>query len=92
MHAAMKGDFLFHAEAAIEVEEVCAATQENVLAVVEQFAGGFGVFERAGAAAEGVTGFQQGDADLSQRRFGDADGTGDAGEAAADDDDMFAIT
>ncbi len=76
-------DEMFDADAAVEVDEVGAAAEENVLAVVEDFAG-FGVFEGAGASAEGFAGFDEGDREAGGF---EGNGGGHSRESTADDED-----
>jgi len=76
-------DEVADADAAVEVEEVGAAAEEDVLAVVEGFAG-LGFFEGTGAPAEDSACFEEGDVEACGF---EGDGGGHAGEAATDDDD-----
>ena len=73
-------DFVLDSEAAVEVEQVDAAAQEDVLAVIDDFGIGEGV--RGGATAEERAGFEEfhGGAGAAQGRGG-----GEAGKATADD-------
>ena len=57
---AVEADQVSRADAAIEVEQVGAAAQQHVLAVVQFFAG-LRVFERPRPAAERPAGFEQRD-------------------------------
>src|SRR5262249_55069006 len=69
----------------VEIEEVGAAAQEDVLAVVEFDTGVFGVFEGGGAAAEGVAGLEGGGFGLGLAVIGGGDGGGGGGgDGAAD--------
>ncbi len=81
MEFAMEADFVFDAETAIEVEQIDAAAQQDVLAVVDHL----GIFAAdgpgGGAAAEEVAGFV--DVDF-ESCAAESDGGGEAGEAAAD--------
>src|SRR6266700_8190080 len=71
------------AQAAVEVEQIGAAAEEDVLTVIE-FLAGLRLFERSGAAAERSAGFEQCDGDAGGF---EGDGGGHAREPAADDDD-----
>src|SRR5439155_22220809 len=70
------------ADAAVEIDQVRAAAEKNMLAVVELFAG-LWIFERARAPAQGFARFEQGDVNAGGL---EGDGGGHPGESAADHD------
>jgi hypothetical protein len=86
-HRALPADQVADAQPAVEVEQIGAAAEQDVLAVVELLAG-LGLFERSGAATQGSSGFEQCDGDAGGF---EGDGGGHAGEPAADDDDARRI-
>ena len=83
MNRPLIADEMFDADPAIKVEQVGAAAEQDVLAVVEGLAG-LRIFERAGPPAKRAAGFEEGD--LRAGRF-ERNRRRHAGEAAADDDD-----
>src|SRR5580693_4003161 len=78
-------DTVESADAAVEIEKVDAAAEEDVLAIVEDFAG-LGIFIRTGASAEGFAGFDEGDGVAGGC---ECDGGGHAGQATSHDDHRF---
>ena len=56
----LPGDEIEGAGAAIKIDEVRAAAQQDVLAIVQDLAG-LWILERTGPAAEGLTGFNERD-------------------------------
>ncbi len=82
MDGAFPADFVGDAHPTVEVEEVGAAAEEDVLAVVPCLAG-LRVFKGTGAAAGGMAGFQERHRDACGF---EGDGAGHPGEARADDD------
>src|SRR5262245_24398904 len=75
-------DELVGADALVEVEDVGAAAEHDVLTAVAFFAG-LRVLEGAGAASQAAGGFEE--RDLAACRL-ECDGGGHAGEAGTDDD------
>src|SRR4051794_33736204 len=76
-------DLAFDSEAAVEIAEIGAAAEENVLAVVDDLAGA-GMFIGGGASAEIGTLFEQRDAESG---VGERAASGESGESAADNGD-----
>ena len=76
-------DFVLHADAVIEADEVCAAAEEDVLAVVDDFVDA-GMQIGGGAAAEVATALDELHAIAG---FSERAGGAHAGDAAADDGD-----
>ena len=59
MHTLVESDLVADAHALIEIEEIGAAAEQDVLAVVEQFAFMFLIFEGTRPPAESEAGFEQ---------------------------------
>jgi hypothetical protein len=78
-HGVIPADFVSDADAAVELDEVGANAEENVLAVVDDFAGA-GVFVGGSASAEVGAALEESDAEAG---VGEGAGGGEAGEAAA---------
>ena len=70
-----------------EAQRFTVASHQDVLAVVDQVAG-LRILERVGASAERGLAFEQGDAESA---LGQRDARAQAGESAADYDDVFGI-
>src|SRR6516164_9235146 len=83
MDRALEAAQMTDAQAIVEVQQVGAAAEEYMLAVVEHLAG-LRLLERARAATERAAGLDQGDTDTAGRF--QRDRSGHASEAAADDD------
>src|SRR3954452_23707934 len=83
MDGGLEADEIEDTDAAVKIDEVGAAAEEDVLTVVELLAG-LGIFEGTGAATEATAGFEEGDgcAGVFEGECG-----GHPGEAATDDDD-----
>jgi hypothetical protein len=60
MDGFLEVDSIGNAEPPVKIEKVSAAAQENVLAVIEDFAG-LGILKRAGPAAQRAAGFEKRD-------------------------------
>jgi len=85
----VKSDFVQDAQTAVEIEQVRATAQENMLAVIELNAGVLWVFEGGSASAQGMASLDQSDSQRRiKRRLRERDGGGDTRESAADDDDV----
>jgi hypothetical protein len=76
---------MVNAEAAVEVDERGAATDEDVLAVIDDLSCA-GMFVGGGAAAEVGAALEEMD---TVTRVGESAGRGDAGEAASHNGDGF---
>ncbi len=74
-------NFVLHAEASVEVDEIGATTEQDVLAVVDDFASSRMLIRRCPSAEIRAT-LEQGDAIAN---FGERAGSGETGEAAAYD-------
>ncbi len=80
-HLVIPADFVFHANATVELDQVCADAEEYVLAIIDHFAGP-GMFVGRGASTEIRTALEEGDAEAG---VGERAGGGKAGEAATGD-------
>ena len=78
-HVFIPPDFIFNADAAVELDKICADAKQNVLAVVDHFSGARMLVGR-GTSAEERAAFEEGDAETG---VGESAGGGEAGEAAA---------
>ncbi len=80
-HLVIPADFVFHADALVELDQVGADAEENVLAVVDDFAGA-GMFIGGSASAEIGAALEERHAEAG---IGERAGCGEAGEAASGD-------
>jgi hypothetical protein len=80
-HLIVPADFFFDSDAAVELDQVGAEAKEDVLTIVDNFAGA-GVLVGGSATAEVGSALEQGDAEA---RFGEGAGCGQTGEAASGD-------
>ena len=78
----VEDDVAGDAQARVEIQQVDAAAQQDVLAVVDGFAAGL---IRSGAAAQERTGFQHDERDT---RAAQRSGCRESGQSAADDDNI----
>src|SRR6202034_2024905 len=81
IHFVEPTDFVFHADAAVELDEVGADAKEDVLAVIDDFTGA-GMLVRRSAATEVGAAFEESDAEAG---IGEGAGRGQASETAAGD-------
>ena len=79
--SSIPADFVFHADAAVELDQVGADAEENVLAVVDDFAGA-GMLVGRSASAEVGAALEESDAKAG---VGESAGGGESGEAASGD-------
>ena len=79
MSASIPANFVLNSGAAIEIEQVGAAAEQHMLAIVDNFAGA-GMLIRRGAAAEIRAAFKQSHAKTS---FGQGASSGEAGQPAS---------
>ena len=82
MKFAMKADVLLDAQASVEIQEIDAAAQKNVLAVIDGFAAGI---VGSGAAAQERAGFENTHVVAGSAQSGRR---GQSGQATTDDDDV----
>src|SRR5450432_3079782 len=80
-HAIEPANFIFDADGFVERQQICAGAEQDVLAVVHDFAGA-GMFVGGGASAEVGAAFEDGD--LKAAASKGARG-GNSGESASDD-------
>ncbi len=78
-HLVVPANFVFHSNTAVELDQVGTDAKQNVLAVVDDFAGA-GMLVGGGASAEVGTALEQGDAEAG---VGEGTCGGEAGEAAS---------
>src|ERR1700722_1694294 len=78
-HVFVPADFIFDADAAVELHQVGADAEENVLAIVDDFAGA-GMFVGRSASAEIRAALEQGDAEADG---GESAGPSEASQAAS---------
>ena len=78
-HLVEPADFVFHADAAVELDQVGANAKQYVLAVIDDFAGA-GMFVGGSAPTEVRTALEESDA---KTRVGECARRGEAGEAAS---------
>ena len=74
-HVIVPADFVFHSDAAVELDEVGADPEENVLAVVDHFAGA-GMLVGRSASAEVGAALEERDAEAG---IGEGAGGGESG-------------
>ena len=80
-HLVEPADLVGDSDALVELDQVGADAEENVLAVVDNFAGAGMFLGRSAAAEEGAL-LEQGDAETG---VGEGAGGGESGEAASGD-------